>query len=155
MPISIVYAKNQVQGTVSAEKSSINIADPALDKVNTQLYLLVFINKSNTSKIVQFFEQRDKKLYATAKQLRQLRLKIDSAIDNQELVSLNDVLELEYDYKIEEQELHILIPEAQLQSYVIDLKSPEITDEELGKFKPLTSALVNYSLYNTYNYQKK
>lgn len=157
MPISLAYAENEIYNTVPTPpsmKSSIHTSDPKLDNVNNQLYLLVYINDTNTSKIVNFFEQRDKKLYASAEQLRQLRLKIDSKIDNHELISLSDISQLKYDYKIEEQELHISIPQEQLQSYVIDLKSPQITNEELEKFKPLNSALINYSLYNTYSNQK-
>lgn len=156
VPISISYAESQSYNTVPQIPSSESLEnEPTLqiESGDTPLYLLVYINNSNTSKIIEFFERSDKTLYTSADHLRQLRFKIDPKFLNKQFVMLSDISQLHYDYKIESQELHITLPQEQLNSYVVELKTPAITNEELAQFKPLTSALINYAVYNTFSDQ--
>ena len=157
VPLSITHAESRtfnVLPEIPAPQSLENKYTSQIKNVDTPLYLLVYLNNSNTSKIIEFFERNDETLYTSAEQLRQLRFKIDAKVSNDQFVSLSDISHLQYDYQIENQELHIKIPQERLNSYVIDLKSPEITQEELAQFKPLTSALINYAFYNTISNQK-
>ena len=113
------------------------------------LFLNISINSNASEDLVAVKQSKDGKLYIRSSTLKNLRLKIDEHIPDNQWVCINDLNGIQFKYLENEQSLNLKVPSNMLTGYSVDLSGQQITSPNLLKMKPLNAAILNYSLYNT------
>ncbi|MDX8275246.1 fimbria/pilus outer membrane usher protein [Acinetobacter pittii] len=114
-----------------------------------QLFLNISINSDASEDLVAVKQSKDGKLYIRSSTLKNLRLKIDEHIPDNQWVCINDLNGIQFKYLENEQSLNLKVPSNMLTGYSVDLSGQQITSPNLLKMKPLNAAILNYSLYQT------
>ncbi|MFA3129238.1 fimbria/pilus outer membrane usher protein [Acinetobacter pittii] len=113
------------------------------------LFLNISINSNASEDLVAVKQSKDGKLYIRSGTLKNLRIKMDEHILDNQWVSINDLNGIQFKYLENEQSLNLKVPSNMLTGYSVDLSGQQITSPQLLKMKPLNAAILNYSLYNT------
>lgn len=95
----------------------------------TALVLDVRINQSKTEDFGQFQQSPQGEILAYGRDLRKLRINIASDIADNQLVKLNDIPQLRYQYHVESQSIDINLPTARLTPYQINMASNQYQEK--------------------------
>ncbi|MDV2440156.1 fimbria/pilus outer membrane usher protein [Acinetobacter gerneri] len=144
LPCTSVFANTANIDQVAIVPESVNT-----ENENSRLFLLVFLNHSELNDLLPFQQDKDGQLFAYASDLRHIRIKIDASIPDQQLVALKSVENLKYQYDVDNQNIQIQVPSTELQNYTVNLQNGPVSNNDLLKLKPLTAAILNYSVNNT------
>jgi outer membrane usher protein len=113
------------------------------------MVLEVVLNNTDTHELLDVERAQDGSFSATAKDLRRLRLKIDPALAPDAKVHLRDLRGVVVRYDEANQTLTLQAPDTMMESYDVQLGGePQKTN--LSAMRPITSAILNYGLYDTY-----
>ncbi|WP_202744472.1 fimbria/pilus outer membrane usher protein [Acinetobacter pittii] len=113
------------------------------------LFLNISINSNASEDLVAVKQSKDGKLYIRSGTLKNLRIKMDEHILDNQWVCINDLNGIQFKYLENEQSLNLKVPSNMLTGYSVDLNGQQVTSPQLLKMKPLNAAILNYSLYNT------
>ncbi|MBI0423152.1 fimbrial biogenesis outer membrane usher protein [Acinetobacter sp. ACIN00229] len=119
------------------------------DKAYTQLFLKISINSSISTDLISVRQDQDRKLYIRSRDLKVLRVKMDEQTPDNQWVCIDELKGIRFKYLENEQALNLQVPSNMLTDYSVDLNGQQVTSPHLLKMKPLTAAILNYSLYNT------
>lgn len=144
LPCTSLFAQSKMIDQVVAVPKSTNTES---DQQN--LFLLVYLNHSELNDLLPFQLDHSGQIFAFAHDLRRIRIKLDPDLDDTQLISLKNIPNLKYQYDENNQIIHIQIPNAELQRYSVNLQDGNISNDELLKLKPLSAAILNYSINNT------
>ncbi|OOG53715.1 fimbria/pilus outer membrane usher protein [Rhodanobacter sp. C03] len=113
------------------------------------MVLEVVLNNTDTHELLNVERASDGGFSAKADDLRHLRLKIDPSVAAEAMVRLQDLPGLVIHYDEAGQSLTLQAPASMLESYGVDLAGePQLTD--LKAMRPISSAILNYGLYDTW-----
>lgn len=117
---------------------------------SVQLMVLeLVLNNTNTRELLNVERATDGSFSAKADDLRRLRLKIDPASAPDAMVRLRDLPGVVAHYDEANQSLTLQVPDAMLNAYAVDLGGePQRVD--LKAMQPISSAILNYGLYDTH-----
>ncbi|MFY5897192.1 fimbria/pilus outer membrane usher protein [Acinetobacter pittii] len=124
-----------------------NEQEQNIDLIN--LFLNISINSNASEDLVAVKQSKDGKLYIRSGTLKNLRIKMDEHIPDNQWVCINDLNGIQFKYLENEQSLNLKVPLNMLTGYSVDLSGQQVTSPHLLKMKPLNAAILNYSLYNT------
>jgi len=115
------------------------------------LYLLIKINDASTQSLVNVkYNQQKKTFLIRAEDLKSLRLNFKDIPAGNPWVDVSKLPGVKTVYVPDDQILNLYIPDARLTPYQISLNNGPETNYKLLKKNALTSAIINYSLYNTH-----
>ncbi len=115
---------------------------------NQLMVLEVVLNNTDTHELLTVRHETDGSFSARADDLRRLRLKIDPALPSDAMVHLRDLPGLAVRYDVANQTLALQAPDALMDTYDVQLGgTPQRTN--LAAIHPMTSAILNYGLYDT------
>lgn len=114
----------------------------------TPLVLDVRINNSKAEDFGQFQQNRQGEIMAWGRDLRRLRIKLDSDIADNQRVKLKDIPHLQYQYHIENQSIDITVPVTQLSPYQLNMSARQYQDKLNMEAKGINAGVLNYNLYN-------
>ncbi|WP_158882738.1 fimbria/pilus outer membrane usher protein [Rhodanobacter sp. L36] len=113
------------------------------------MVLEVVLNNTDTHEILNVERAADGNFSARAGDLRHLRLRIDLAIAPDAMVRLRDLAGMVVRYDEAAQSLTLQAPTSLLESYQVNLGG-ESQPTDLKSMRPLSSAILNYGLYDTW-----
>lgn len=122
-----------------------------LQPVDMSLYLLIKINNQSTQRLINVrYNQQEKVFMIRAEDLKKLRIKLPEFPADNPWIDIANLKGVEAIYIPDEQILNLSVQQAQLSAYEISLNNSSKTDNNLLKKNALTSAIINYNLYNTH-----
>lgn len=156
-PISIPSPSQSIVQTTEAQTASstrglspLYIPKIPAEQINdlTTLVLEVHINKSKADDFGNFQQNQQGELLAYGKDLRQLRIKTDANVADNQLVKLSDIPNLVYQYHVESQSVDIQLPASQLNPYQIDMGRSRFDTQKNLDVGGITAGILNYRFYN-------
>lgn len=112
------------------------------------MVLEVVLNNTDTHELLNVERAQDGSFSASAGDLRHLRLKINPALAADAMVRLRDLPGVVVRYDEANQSLTLQAPDAMMETYEVQLGGiPQQTN--LSAIRPITSAILNYGLYDT------
>jgi outer membrane usher protein len=112
------------------------------------MVLELVLNSTDVHELLNVLRTPDGSFSARAEDLRHLRLKIDPSLVTNAMVRLRDLPGVVASYDEANQSLTLQVPESMLESYRVNLGGePQRID--LDAVRPISSAILNYGLYNT------
>lgn len=112
-----------------------------------QLFLLVYLNHTDTTKVTPFYQDPQGRLFIYPKDLKNLRIKLPNQTND--LISLDSLKEISYRYDEARQEIALQVPNNHLEHYAINLNDQEAIDYDALKSNALTAGILNYSIYGS------
>ncbi len=129
---------------------------PALQKDQQQagdmsLYLLIKINDQTTQSLLNVkYDQKSSSFFIRANDLKNLRIKLTDLPADNPWINVGKLPGVKAVYVPDDQILNLYVPQAKLSAYEISLNNGPEANANLLKTNALTSAIINYSLYNTH-----
>lgn len=117
----------------------------------TALVLDVRINQSKTEDFGQFQQNPQGEILAYGRDLRKLRINIASDIADNQLVKLNNIPQLRYQYHVETQSIDINLPTVRLTPYQLNMASDQYQEKTNMDAGGINAGVLNYNLYNENN----
>lgn len=113
------------------------------------LYLLIKINDQVTQTLVNVkYNKQDNAFFIRSDDLKNLRIKLNELPVDNPWVNVTKLPGIKVVYIPDGQVLNLYVPQAKLSAYEISLNNSPEANNKLLKTNALTSAIVNYSLYN-------
>lgn len=122
-----------------------------VQSVDMSLYLMIKINNQSTQNLINVkYSQQKKNFMISAEDLKKLRIKLPELPAGNPWVDIAKLKGIEFIYIPDEQMLNLYVQQAQLSAYEISLSNGSKNDNTLLKKNALTSAIINYNLYDTH-----
>lgn len=118
---------------------------------NTDLFLYVSVNSYPNADLIHLIKDKNNQFLISAKDLRSMRIIIDSSILDPQLIHLNEINWLTYTYNEVNQALNLVVPENKLEIYSVNIRQENSLPQSFIATKPLLATVLNYNIYSMYS----
>ncbi|MBF7683543.1 fimbrial biogenesis outer membrane usher protein [Acinetobacter sp. B5B] len=156
---TFAYA-NTTTTSFSLDEDSIPSIAPAIPldlskaQQNSDLFLNVSVNHYPSRDLIKIKTDADGHFFISGMDLRALRLKIDTDVNDTQWVNLKDLPWLKYVYDLANQSLSLDVPIERLTTYAVNLRKSNVDDQNVES-QTFNANILNYNLYQNYSQNRK